>query len=64
VEGNARTGNGSGWVGEKGKEGRYKGIFGRETRKGDNISNVNKISNKKEVRKKRKRKKKKKRKSL
>jgi hypothetical protein len=32
----------SGWVGWKGRVGRRYGIFGRETRKGDNILNVNK----------------------
>jgi hypothetical protein len=40
--------NGSGWVGEQGERGRGYGIFGGETRKGDNIRNVKKkISNKK-----------------
>jgi hypothetical protein len=42
---NARTKNGSGWVGEQGKR-EEEGIFRGKTRKGENILNVNKrISN-------------------
>ena len=38
-------GSGSGWAGKQGeREGM--GVFGGETRKGDNILNLNKLSNK------------------